>query len=77
MQEILRAVSEEGKPWIFVASKKDLVGNRCSMGLVGGETASKALFSHTEFGKDAVGNILPNTLAGQFALGGQRLLHVG
>jgi tRNA modification GTPase len=54
-QEILRAVSEEGKPWIFVASKKDLVGNRCSMGLVGGETASVEVSALTGQGLDCLG----------------------
>ncbi len=40
-REMLRAVSEMGKPWIFVASKKDLVKDSRSMGLIGsgGKTA--------------------------------------
>ncbi len=33
--KLLRAVADTGKPWIFVASKKDLTRTRSAMGLIG------------------------------------------
>ena len=51
-REMLRAVSESGKPWIYVAAKKDLIKNSRSVGLVGGDTPSVEVSALTGEGLD-------------------------
>jgi len=43
--ELLRMVADTGKPWIFVASKKDLTRNHSAMGLIGagGKTSAPSV----------------------------------
>lgn len=55
---MLRAVSESGKPWILVASKKDLVKNSCSLGLVGGDTPPVEVSALTGEGLDRLGEVV-------------------
>ena len=57
-RELLRAVSESGKPWIFVASKKDLVKNSRSMGLAGGDAPSVEVSALTGEGLDELGRLV-------------------
>jgi len=40
---LLRAVEETGRPWIFVAAKKDLVRNRRAVGCVIGSDSGPAV----------------------------------
>ena len=52
---LLREVEETGKPWIFVASKKDLVKDSRAVGAVGGGApASVAVSAKTGEGLDAL-----------------------
>lgn len=55
---LLRAVEETGKLWILVASKKDLVGNSRSLGLVGGSIPSVELSARTGEGLDELGALV-------------------
>ena len=57
-REMLQAVEETGKPWIFVASKKDLVKNSRSIGLVGGDTPSVEVSALTGEGLDELGKLV-------------------
>ena len=57
-REMLRAVSETGKPWIFVASKKDLVKNSRSVGLAGGDIPSVEVSALTGEGLDELGKAI-------------------
>lgn len=51
--QLLREVEKTGKPWIFVASKKDLVNNSRAIGVVGGGApASVAVSAKTGEGLD-------------------------
>lgn len=53
--QLLREVEETGKPWIFVASKKDLVKGSRAIGIVGGGApASVAVSAKTGEGLDAL-----------------------
>ena len=69
-RELLRAVAETGKPWIFVASKKDLVKNSRSVGLVGGDTPSVEVSALTGEGLDrleaAVAQLFPREEAAPY-----------
>lgn len=56
--EMLRTVSETGKPWIVVASKKDLVKDSRGAAPVGGETPSVEVSSLTGEGLDQLGEIV-------------------
>ena len=66
-KEMLHAVSETGKPWIFVAAKQDLVKNSRSIGLVGSggttNTPSVEVSARTGYGLDqleeAVSKLFP------------------
>ena len=57
-REMLRAVEETGKPWIFVVSKRDLVKNSRSIGLAGGETPSVEVSALTGEGLDRLGKLV-------------------
>lgn len=57
-REMLQAVEETGKPWIFVASKRDLVKNSRSIGLAGGETPSVEVSALTGEGLDRLGTLV-------------------
>ena len=57
-REMLQAVEETGKPWIFVAAKKDLVKNSRSIGLAGGETPSVEVSALTGEGLDKLGKMV-------------------
>ncbi len=57
-REILQAVEETGRPWIFVAAKKDLVKNSRSIGLAGGETPSVEVSALTGEGLDKLGKMV-------------------
>ena len=57
-QEMLQAVLETGKPWVFVASKKDLVKSSRSMGLIGGDTPSVEVSALTGEGLDKLGKLV-------------------
>ena len=57
-REMLRAVEETGKPWIFVASKRDLVKNSRSIGLAGRETPSVEVSALTGEGLDKLGKMV-------------------
>ncbi len=57
-QEMLQAVSETGKPWVFVASKKDLAESSRSMGLIGGDTPSVEVSALTGEGLDKLGTLV-------------------
>ncbi len=46
--ELLRAVEETGKPWIFVASKKDLTQNRSALGCVIGGDGGPVLLTERQ-----------------------------
>ncbi len=69
-RELLRAVAETGRPWIFVASKKDLVKNSRSVGLVGGDTPSVEVSALTGEGLDrleaAVAQLFPREEAAPY-----------
>lgn len=54
-REMLRVVSELGKPWIFVAAKKDLVKSSRSVGLIGGDIPSVEVSALTGEGLDELG----------------------
>ena len=57
-QEMLQAVSETGKPWVFVASKKDLAESSRSMGLIGWDTPSVEVSALTGEGLDKLGTLV-------------------
>ena len=57
-REMLQAVEETGRPWIFVAAKKDLVKNSRSIGLAGGETPSVEVSALTGEGLDKLGKMV-------------------
>ena len=57
-REMLQAVEETGKPWIFVASKRDLVKNSRSLGLVGGDAPSVEVSALTGEGLDRLGTLV-------------------
>ena len=57
-REMLQAVEETGKPWIFVASKRDLVKNSRSIGLAGGDTPSVEVSALTGEGLDKLGKLV-------------------
>ena len=57
-REMLQAVEETGRPWIFVATKKDLVKNSRSIGLAGGETPSVEVSALTGEGLDKLGKMV-------------------
>ena len=56
--DLVRAVAESGKPWIFVAAKQDLVEQSTSVGLIGAEVRAAArtveLSSKTGEGLDSL-----------------------
>ena len=57
-REMLQAVEETGRPWIFVASKRDLVKNSRSIGLAGRETPSVEVSALTGEGLDKLGKMV-------------------
>ena len=57
-REMLQAVEETGKPWIFVAAKRDLVKNSRSIGLAGGDTPSVEVSALTGEGLDKLGKLV-------------------